>query len=133
MAETIAAMQQRWQAECERYEAVGALVDGSELIRAFLRDLDSLSGGLEPLEGGYHDLNAVSSLLGVSRRTLSRWLKQGVFAGAYQFGNGYWRIPAKDVHDFMSRPKDMMKRLKPDLPAPAPSRRPKLSAWREGR
>ena len=76
----------------------GALAPLDKAIGAFLEDLRQLDGFANPER--LMDSAEAAETLGLSQKTVRKWIKVGRFPGARKTNGeeGEWRIPAREVH-----------------------------------
>jgi len=94
---TLTTLQAKWMMEHVRASRAGEA--NASLIELFLRDLERL----DRPDGETSEYLMVAELakrFRVHPKTICRWCAQGRFRGAWQTGNGYWRIPYQAVEAF---------------------------------
>lgn len=76
----------------------GTLAPLDKAIVAFLEDLRHLDGVGTPER--LMDTGEAAEILGLSQKTVRKWLRVGRFPGAQKTNGkeGEWRIPAREVH-----------------------------------
>jgi excisionase family DNA binding protein len=98
---TPAEFQAKWNERLEHLRRAEGHAQTASVLEEILADLAMAPTEFKDLD--YFLVREVADLLRVHWRTISRWCAQGRFPGAWQTGNGYWRIPRTGVEAFISQ------------------------------